>query len=101
MSPVDIGSQFNILGEIVILLLIQIGGLGIVTVTLLTLVFLNRKISMKNRFLIMVTWNIDEPGGVIKPLKHLAIYSLVTELIGMICLCLSFIPKFGIGKGLF
>uniref|UniRef100_UPI00313C2C6F TrkH family potassium uptake protein n=1 Tax=Staphylococcus aureus TaxID=1280 RepID=UPI00313C2C6F len=100
-SPVDIGSQFNILGEIVILLLIQIGGLGIVTVTLLTLVFLNRKISMKNRFLIMVTWNIDEPGGVIKLIKHLAIYSLVTELIGMICLCLSFIPKFGIGKGLF
>ena len=39
LSPVDIGSQFNILGEIVILLLIQIGGLGIVTVTLLTLVF--------------------------------------------------------------
>ena len=99
--PVDIGSQFNILGEIVILLLIQIGGLGIVTVTLLTLVFLNRKISMKNRFLIMVTWNIDELGGVIKLIKHLAIYSLVTELIGMICLCLSFIPKFGIGKGLF
>lgn len=89
LSPVDIGSQFNILGEIVILLLIQIGGLGIVTVTLLTLVFLNRKISMKNRFLIMVTWNIDEPGGVIKLIKHLAIYSLVTELIGMICLCLS------------
>ncbi|HBI8797527.1 TPA: TrkH family potassium uptake protein [Staphylococcus aureus] len=85
LSPVDIGSQFNILGEIVILLLIQIGGLGIVTVTLL----------------IMVTWNIDEPGGVIKLIKHLAIYSLVTELIGMICLCLSFIPKFGIGKGLF
>ncbi|HDE0723918.1 TPA: TrkH family potassium uptake protein, partial [Staphylococcus aureus] len=101
LSPVDIGSQFNILGEIVILLLIQIGGLGIVTVTLLTLVFLNRKISIKNRFLIMVTWNIDEPGGVIKLIKHLAIYSLVTELIGMICLCLSFIPKFGIGKGLF
>ena len=93
LSPVDIGSQFNILGEIVILLLIQIGGLGIVTVTLLTLVFLNRKISMKNRFLIMVTWNIDEPGGVIKLIKHLAIYSLVTELIGMICLCLSFYTK--------
>ena len=41
----------------------------------------------------MVTWNIDEPGGVIKLIKHLAIYSLVTELIGMICLCLSFYTK--------
>ncbi len=27
---------------------------------------------MKNRFLIMVTWNVDEPGGVIKLIKHLA-----------------------------
>ena len=46
----------------------------------------------------MITWNIDEPGGVIKLIKHLAIYSIATELFGTLCLCLSFIPKFGIGK---
>lgn len=49
----------------------------------------------------MVIWNIDEFGGVIKLIKYLVIYSLVIELIGMICLCLFFILKFGIGKGLF
>ena len=49
----------------------------------------------------MITWNIDEPGGVIKLIKHLAIYSITTELFGTLSLCLSFIPKFGIGKGLF
>ncbi len=43
LSPVDIGAQFNLLGEVVILLLIQIGGLGIVTVTMLIFVFLNKK----------------------------------------------------------
>lgn len=101
LSPVDIGAQFNVLGEIIILLLIQVGGLGIVTVTILTLVFLNKKISLQSRFLIMVTWNIDEVGGVIKLIKHLAIYSLVTELIGTLCLTLSFIPRFGFEKGLF
>ena len=101
LSPVDIGAQFNMLGEIIILSLIQIGGLGIVTVTILTLVFLNKKISLQSRFLVMVTWNIDEAGGVIKLIKHLTIYSLVTEFIGTLCLTLSFIPKFGIGKGLF
>ncbi|UXR78026.1 MULTISPECIES: potassium transporter TrkG [unclassified Staphylococcus] len=101
LSPVDIGAQFNVLGEFIILLLIQVGGLGIVTVTILTLVFLNKKISLQNRFLIMVTWNIDEVGGVIKLIKHLTIYSLVTELIGTLCLTLSFIPRFGFEKGLF
>ncbi|MDN8986132.1 TrkH family potassium uptake protein, partial [Staphylococcus aureus] len=44
---------------------------------------------------------IEDPGGVIKLIILLDIYSLVTELIGMFCLCLSFIPKFGIGKVLF
>ena len=101
LSPVDIGAQFNILGEVVILLLIQIGGLGIVTVTMLVFAFLNKKVSLQNRFLIMVTWNIDEAGGVGKLIKHLAIYSFITELIGAFCLSLSFIPKFGIGQGLF
>ena len=74
LSPVDVGTQFNIFGEIIILLLIQIGGLGIVTVAMLTLIFLNKKISINNRILFMITWNIDEPGGVIKLIKHLAIY---------------------------
>ncbi|MFZ7905789.1 TrkH family potassium uptake protein [Staphylococcus hominis] len=101
LSPTDIGSQFNVLGEIVILLLIQIGGLGIVTVTMLAFIFLNKKVSMQNRFLIMVTWNIDEAGGIIKLIKYLAIYSFLTELIGALCLSLSFIPKFGVGRGLF
>ncbi len=101
LSPVDVGTQFNIFGEIIILLLIQIGGLGIVTVAMLTLIFLNKKISINNRILFMITWNIDEPGGVIKLIKHLAIYSIATELFGTLSLCLSFIPKFGIGKGLF
>lgn len=101
LSPVDIGAQFNLLGEVVILFLIQIGGLGIVTVTMLAFVFLNKKVSLQNRFLIMVTWNIDEAGGVVKLIKHLAIYSFITELIGAFCLSLSFIPKFGIGQGLF
>ncbi len=55
LSTIDISSQFNMLGESIILLLIQIGGLGIVTVTLLTLIFLNKKITIKNRHLLMIT----------------------------------------------
>ena len=101
LSTIDISSQFNMLGESIILLLIQIGGLGIVTVTLLTLIFLNKKITIKNRHLLMITWNIDEPGGVVKLIIHLLIYSLSTEFIGALLLCLSYIPKFGVGKGIF
>ncbi|MCU5746511.1 TrkH family potassium uptake protein [Staphylococcus sp. SQ8-PEA] len=101
LTTVDVANQFNALGEIIILILIQIGGLGIVSVTILTLLILNKRITLKNRHLLMVTWNIDKPGGIVKLIIHLVIYSLTTELVGFLCLCLSFVPKFGLGKGTF
>ncbi|WP_145353378.1 TrkH family potassium uptake protein [Staphylococcus cohnii] len=101
LATIDISSQFNWLGDTIILLLIQIGGLGIVTVTLLTLILMHRKISLRNRYLIMTTWNIESPGGVIKLILQFVIYSILTEFIGAICIALSFIPKYGLGKGIF
>ena len=98
LSPVDIGAQFNLLGSYII---INTNRLGYCYRNNAHICVLNKKVSLQNRFLIMVTWNIDEAGGVVKLIKHLAIYSFITELIGAFCLSLSFIPKFGIGQGLF
>ncbi|WP_114603795.1 potassium transporter TrkG [Staphylococcus sp. EZ-P03] len=101
LSTVDITTQFNWLGDIIIMFLIQIGGLGIVTITTLTLIIANRRISMHERKLIMVTWNVDEPGGMVRLIRQLTLYSITTEFIGMLLLALSFVPKYGIGKGIF
>ena len=101
LSPIDIGTQFNIFGEIIILILIQIGGLGIVTITLFTLILLNKKITLKNRHLLMVSWNIDQPGGIVKLILHVVMYSMITEFIGAVLLALSFVPKFGLANGIF
>lgn len=43
LVTVDVSSQFNWFGDLIIMLLIQIGGLGIVTVTLLTFILINKK----------------------------------------------------------
>src|SRR5699024_2003449 len=59
------------------------------------------KVSLRNRYLIMTTWNIETPGGVIKLILQFVVYSILTEFIGAICIALSFIPKYGFGKGLF
>jgi len=101
LVTVDVSSQFNWLGDTIILLLIQIGGLGIVTVTLLTFILINKHISLKSRYLIMTMWNIDTPGGIIRLMLQFVLYSLVTEAIGTLCIALSFVPKYGLGKGLF
>src|SRR5699024_6140862 len=96
-----IPSQFNTLGYIVILLLIQIGGLGIVAVALFALILFNKKISFLNRELLMITWNFDEFGGVIKILRNLFIYTIIVESAGFLLLSIKFLPLFGLKKGLF
>lgn len=101
LSTVDIPSQFNTLGYIVILLLIQIGGLGIVAVALFALILFNKKISFLNRELLMITWNFDEFGGVIKILRNLFIYTIIVESAGFLLLSIKFLPLFGLKKGLF
>lgn len=101
LSTVDITTQFNWLGDLIIMLLIQIGGLGIVTITTLTLIIANRRISLHDRRLIMVTWNVDEPGGMVRFIRQLVVYSLTSEFIGMLLLALTFIPRYGFGKGIY
>lgn len=98
LSTVDIPSQFNTLGYIVILLLIQIGGLGIVAVALFSLILFNKKISFLNRELLMITWNFDEFGGVIKILRNLFIYTIIVESAGFLLLSIKFLPLFGLKK---
>ncbi|NWK84276.1 TrkH family potassium uptake protein [Staphylococcus sp. GSSP0090] len=101
LATVDVSSQFNWLGDTIIMSLIQIGGLGIVTVTLSTFILINKRISIKNRYLVMTMWNIDTPGGMIRLILQFIFYSFATEIIGALCMALSFIPKYGIGKGIF
>ncbi|PHK48561.1 TrkH family potassium uptake protein [Staphylococcus edaphicus] len=101
LATIDVSSQFNWLGDTIIMVLIQIGGLGIVTVTLLTFILINKKISIKNRYLVMAMWNIDSPGGIIRLILQFVLYSVVTEVVGALCIALSFIPKYGLYKGTF
>ncbi|WP_436966088.1 TrkH family potassium uptake protein [Staphylococcus shinii] len=101
LVTVDVSSQFNWFGDLIIMLLIQIGGLGIVTVTLLTFILINKKISLKNRYLAMAMWNIDQLGGIIRLILQFVVYSVATEILGAIFIALSFVPKYGFGQGLF
>lgn len=99
LSTVDIPSQFNDLGYLVILLLIQIGGLGIVTLTIFILILTRKNISFKNRELLLYTWSEDNDSGLLKITMRLVIFSLIVELIGAIILSAVFIPDHGIAKG--
>ncbi|CAM4114960.1 Ktr system potassium transporter B [Bacillus manliponensis] len=100
LGVVDTGSTFTIFGQIVIMLLIQTGGLGLMTIAILIVWILGKKIGLRHRLLIGEALNQTHIGGLIKLVKRVFIFSLCIELIGVIFLAIRFIPEFGVAKGL-
>ncbi|QHA90925.1 TrkH family potassium uptake protein [Bacillus sp. N1-1] len=92
---VDTGQAFTLFGEIVIVSLIQLGGLGIMTFAVLIFMVLGRKIGMKHRLLVQQATNQTSIGGVVKLVKNILIFSLAVETIGFIILAARWIPELG------
>lgn len=101
LSTVDIPNQFNDLGYFVILMLIQIGGLGIVTLTVFILILSRKNITFKNRELLKYTWSEDNDSGLLQITLRLVIFSFIVECIGAIILSFVFIPDLGLYNGVF
>lgn len=97
----DTGSQFTIFGQIVIMILIQIGGLGLMTFAVLIVVVLGKKIGLKERILVQEALNQTSMGGVIRLVKVLFTFAIIMELIAVIILSARWVPEYGWGFGIY
>ena len=88
-------SSWSVFGQIVILLLIQIGGLGIITVMSGVMLLLNRKMGIGDRLLIQDAFNLNTMSGLTKFVKNVLIGTLVIEGIGALLYMTVFVPEFG------
>jgi trk system potassium uptake protein TrkH len=95
---VDTGTFFSLFGQMVILVLIQIGGLGIVTVASLFLVGLGRQVAYSQRALITESLNLSTTGGVIRLLLGVLKLTLAIEATGAIALTLTWYKSMGWAK---
>ncbi|MFT4413774.1 TrkH family potassium uptake protein [Fredinandcohnia humi] len=98
---VDTPVVFTTFGEVVIISLIQLGGLGIMSFAVLIYMMLGRKISLKDRIVVQQALNQTSIGGIIKLVKYLFIFSITIEIIGMIVLACKWVPEYGWGTGLY
>lgn len=89
-------STWSIFGQIVILLLIQIGGLGVVAFMSAFMIIINKKLKLKDYQLIQDAFNLNTMSGLIKFIKHVFLGTLLIELIGAILYMFVFIPDHGI-----
>jgi trk system potassium uptake protein TrkH len=90
----NIGETFSLYGKIVLALLIQIGGLGIVTIAIYVLMLLGIKIGVTERYLVKEALNQRSHGGMIKLVRSIVLTTLFIEFIGMIINFIVFIQDF-------
>ena len=93
--------HWTLFGQLVILVLIQIGGIGFVSILTIFSLFLNRKIGLYERKLIMQSAGSFEIANVVSLVIRVIIITLSVELLGVILLSIRFIPDFGIVKGIY
>ncbi|HAZ20232.1 MAG TPA: Trk family potassium uptake protein, partial [Clostridiales bacterium] len=86
----DTGTQFSLYGQIVIITLIQIGGLGFITFMTLFSIFIKRKISLSERKLIMQSTGTLQIGGTVKLVRRIALGTLLFEGCGALILAIRF-----------
>ena len=101
LSVIDIGTTLSVFGECVMIVMIQIGGLGLMTFAIFTLILLGKRIGLKERLIMQESFNQTSIGGVIRLVKILFIFTLAVELAGTAILSLKWIPEYGAVRGLF
>ena len=96
----DTKTQWTLFGQIVILVMIQVGGLGIITLATFFSVLLGRKVSMKGRVLAQESISYFSLQNVLSLIKGIVLVTLYIEFIGALLLSSRFVPQYGI-KGLY
>lgn len=98
---VDTGTYWSTFGQVVILMLIQIGGLGFMTMTTSVAILLGKRIGLRNRMVMQEALNQFSISGVIRLTRYVIIATLLIEIAGAFLLSFRFVPEFGWLKGIF
>jgi len=94
----DTYTQWSGFGQTVIITLIEIGGLGFMSVASLVIFLFRRKVGLKQRMLMAQALSVDEMASVVKLQKWVLLGSLTVQAVGALVLMLRFLPEYGIQK---
>lgn len=98
---VDTGDTFSLFGELVILSLIQVGGLGFMTFGTFLFMLLGKKISLKERLLLKEAYNNISLAAIVKLVKRILLFSVVIEAIGGTVLSIRFSFDMPVGQAIY
>jgi trk system potassium uptake protein TrkH len=96
---VDTATVFTGFGQAVMLVLIQFGGLGIMTLATMIFLFLGKRISLRERLVMQAALNVFTIEGVVRLTRYVILVSLAIEAFGAALLSFRFVPQFGFARG--
>ena len=96
----DTFSHWSLFGHIVILVLIQLGGFGVITVTSMIMLMAKKHFSLADRTLLQDAMNLDTRSGLLGFLRRVVKATFLVEGAGAFLYCFAFIPEFGPVKGI-
>ena len=100
LIAVDTSTYWSFFGQLIIITLIQIGGLGFMTVTTLFSLIIKKRINLKERLLIQESLNQIDLSGLVKLTRYILLTTFFIEGTGALLLSTVFIPQFGILNGI-
>lgn len=101
LTVADTGEAFTRFGQLLLLLLIQVGGLGILTFGTVFAFVTGRRLNFSERQHLVAQLNALDVGSVLGLVRAILLYTFVTEGVGALLLALRFVPQFGWGEGLY
>lgn len=97
----DTFRHWSLFGQLVILVMIQLGGLGLMAFSVTFSLLLRRRIGLKERGILQESVNTLQIGGIVKLVRQMLLGTLLFEGLGALLLSIRFIGDFGVGKGLY
>ena len=101
LVTLDTGTYWNTFGQCIIMILIEIGGLGFMSVTTFIAMILGRKITLRDRLIMQEAMNTFNIQGLVKMLRYVLGLTFTVQIAGAFLLSFVFVPKFGISTGVF
>lgn len=100
LITVDTGTHWNAFGQTVIIILIEIGGLGFMSLTTFIAILLGKKITLRDRLLMQEAMNTFNIEGLVRMVQYVLGLTFLVQLFGALLLSTQFVPDFGLKKGI-
>ncbi|AMC94659.1 ATP synthase subunit J [Erysipelothrix larvae] len=98
---VNTATHWTRFGQTIILILVEIGGLGVMTILIFFFFFLGKKMNIRQQRLMQETLNISDLSQTGEVVRYVLYFSLIVQVIGALILSIDFIPQFGLADGIY